>query len=110
MKGRKAMQKELAIEKRTVERFKMRTVVFHWIHLIAFLALIVTGLILFIPWFGAVAAGGTTRVIHRIFAVLFIVLPILYFPFNAKESLHFVKESIIGYGKDDIGWALAAPD
>lgn len=104
------MQEELAIEKRTVERFKIRTVLFHWTHTIAFLALIVTGLILFVPWFGAAAAGGATRVIHRIFAVLFVVLPVLYFPLNIKESIHFVKESLIGYDLSDLGWMMAAPD
>lgn len=94
---------------RTVERFRMRTVWFHWVHTTAFLALIITGMILFVPWFGPVAAGGATRVIHRIFAVIFIAGPIVYFPFNPKESIHFIKESIF-YGLGDLGWMMAAPD
>lgn len=94
---------------RTVERFKKRTVGFHWIHTLAFLVLIVTGLILFVPWFGEVAAGGATRILHRIFAIVFIAVPLLYLPFNFRQSLHFIKE-VFSIGKDDIGWMKAAPD
>ena len=47
-------------EPRVVERFKKRTIWFHWIHTAAFLTLIVTGAILFFPGLGAPAAGGIT--------------------------------------------------
>ena len=97
------------MEARTVERFKKRTIWFHWIHTAAFLVLIVTGAILFIPGAGGVAAGGLTRIIHRVAAVLFIGMPIAYFPFNPRMSLHFIKESLT-YGKADLGWLMAAPD
>ncbi len=97
------------MEPRTVERFKKRTVVFHWVHTAAFLMLIVTGLILFVPWFGEAAAGGATRVLHRVFAVVFVAAPFFYLPLNLRESIHFVKESFL-LGKDDIGWMRSAPD
>lgn len=98
------------MEERTVERFKVRTCVFHWIHTTAFLVLIITGAIILFPGIGGLAAGGATRVIHRIFAVIFVVGPFIYFPFNPKESLHFIKESLIGYGREDIGWMKASAD
>ena len=97
------------MEARTVERFKVRTVWFHWVHTAAFLVLIITGAIIFIPGAGGIAAGGATRIIHRIAAVLFIVAPLVYFPFNAKSCIHFIKETLT-WGKGDLGWMMAAPD
>jgi len=96
-------------EPRTVERFRRRSIWFHWIHTASFLTLIVTGAILFIPGLGAPAAGGLTRLIHRIAVILFAGAPLIYFIFNPKLSLHFIKESLT-WGKDDILWVTKAPD
>lgn len=95
-------------EPRIVERFKKRTIWFHWIHTAAFLVLIVTGAILFIPGLGGAAAGGLTRLIHRIAVVFFVGLPVVYFVFNPRMSLHFIKETLT-WGKDDLDWAKVAP-
>jgi formate dehydrogenase subunit gamma len=94
---------------RTIERFKKRTIWFHWIHTAAFLVLIVTGAILFFPPFGGAAAGGLTRLIHRLAVVLFVGAPIIYFIFNPRISLHFIKETLT-CGKGDIEWMKLAPD
>ena len=96
-------------EARVVERFKKRTIWFHWIHTAAFLILIVTGAILFIPGLGAPAAGGLTRLIHRIAVVFFVGAPVLYFVLNPKMSLHFIKETFT-WGKEDVEWVTKAPD
>lgn len=95
-------------EPRVVERFKKRTIWFHWIHTASFLALIVTGAILFFPWIGAPAAGGMTRFIHRTAVVIFVVVPVIYFFLNPRMVLHFIKETLT-WGKDDLGWLQAAP-
>ena len=71
-------------EPRVVERFKKRTIWLHWVHTMAFLILTITGAILFFPETSGVAAGGITRIIHRITAVVFIVSPLLYFPFEPE--------------------------
>ena len=96
-------------EARVVERFRKRTVWFHWIHTTAFLVLLVTGAILFLPGLGAPAAGGLTRSIHRIAAVIFIAAPIAYFIINPKMSLRFIKETFT-WNNDDIRWLRLAPD
>ncbi|HEY96967.1 MAG TPA: hypothetical protein G4O16_02150 [Dehalococcoidia bacterium] len=96
-------------EPRVVERFRKRTIWFHWIHTAAFLVLLVTGAILFLPGLGAPAAGGITRSLHRIAAVVFIAAPVLYTIINPKMSWRFVKETFT-WGKDDIKWLQAAPD
>lgn len=97
-------------EPRVVERFKIRTVWLHWVHTAAFLILIVTGAILFFPGIGVIAAGGWTRILHRVIAVIFIAVPFIYIPFNFKEVLHFLKETLFGWGKGDIAWGMRAPD
>lgn len=97
------------MEARVVERFKMRTIWFHWIHTASFLVLIITGAILFVPGGGVLAEGGATRIIHRIAAVIFIAGPILYFLLNPRMALRFIKETL-SWGKDDLGWLKAAPD
>ena len=96
-------------ETRVVERFKKRTVWFHWIHTAAFLTLLVTGAILFLPGLGAPAAGGLTRFIHRIAVVFFVGAPIVYFIVNPKMSLHFIRETLT-WGKNDFQWVCRAPD
>ena len=96
-------------EVRVVERFRKRTIWFHWIHTAAFLVLVVTGAILFLPGLGAPAAGGLTRFIHRIAVVFFAGVPIVYFIINPRMSLHFIKETLT-WGKDDIKWVSQAPD
>jgi formate dehydrogenase subunit gamma len=95
-------------EPRVVERFKKRTIFLHWIHVAAFLVLIVTGAILFFPGLGGAAAGGMTRLIHRIAVVFFVGVPVIYAVFNPRTALHFVKETLT-WGKEDIGWVEAFP-
>ena len=96
-------------EARTVERFKKRTVWFHWVHTAAFLVLLVTGAILFLPGLGAPATGGLTRSLHRIAALVFIAGPLVYFIINPRMSLRFIKETLT-WGRDDVKWLRLAPD
>jgi len=96
-------------QERVVERFRKRTIWFHWIHTAAFFLLVITGAILFIPGFGGVAAGGWTRIIHRLAAVIFVGVPIVYFPFNPRISMHFIRETFT-WDKGDFKWLKAAPD
>lgn len=95
-------------EPRVVERYKKRSVWFHWVHTAAFVILIITGAIIFLPGIGVIASGGWTRMIHRVAVVFFIGAPVVYFISNPKMSLHFIKETLT-WGKDDIGWGKAAP-
>jgi formate dehydrogenase subunit gamma len=96
-------------EARVVERFKKRTIWFHWVHTAAFLVLLVTGAILFFPGLGGPAAGGITRSIHRIAVVFFVGAPIVYFIINPRMSLRFIKETFT-WGTSDFRWICHAPD
>jgi len=91
-----------------VERYRKPTRILHWIHGGAFVVLFLTGLILFIPQLGILAQDSWTRVIHRIAAVLFVVVPLIYIPLNWKATLRGIKNAFT-WGREDIGWLKAAP-
>jgi formate dehydrogenase subunit gamma len=91
-----------------VERYRKPTRVLHWVHTTAFMLLFLTGLILFIPQLGFLAADSWTRLIHRIAAVIFAVAPLIYIPRNWKTTLKGVKEAFT-WGIADLGWLKAAP-
>jgi formate dehydrogenase subunit gamma len=96
-------------EARVVERFRRRTVWFHWIHTAAFLVLLVTGALLFFPGLGGPAAGGISRSIHRIAVIVFVGAPLVYFLISPRMSLHFIKETFT-WTKYDFKWICLAPD
>ena len=95
------MQKE-------VERYRKPTRILHWVHSGAFVLLFLTGLILFIPQLSILAQDSWTRVIHRIAAVVFVIIPLWYLFTNWKASWKSIKEAFT-WGADDIGWLKAAP-
>lgn len=80
----------------------------HWVHLVAFVLLFITGLIIFIPGMSLAAQDGITRLLHRIGAVIFIIAPIIYMLTNWGRTWSGVKKAFV-WGGDDIGWLKAAP-
>ena len=92
-----------------VERYRRPTRILHWIHTGAFTTLFLTGLILFLPPpISLLAEGSWTRLIHRIAAVIFIIIPLWYVITNWKASVKSVKEALT-WGVEDLGWLQAAP-
>ena len=87
----------------TVERF------LHWLHTFTFLPLALTGLILYAPWLGSLAqgsAGMTIRLIHRVAAVLFGGVPILYLILQPRRVALHLRE-FLSFGKYDLLWLKA---
>lgn len=84
----------------------------HWLHTSAFAVLIVTGAIIYFPWLGnsigTGAAGHAIRLIHRIGAIAFMLVPVCYALFDLKGALADLKR-IFSWSKDDMGWLKAAP-
>jgi len=94
---------------REIERFRLSTRFLHWTVAASALLLALTGILLWVPAWGAAAVGGWSRLLHRIAAVIFMAAPLLYALFNWRLSLSFVKEAFT-WGKEDMGWFQAAPD
>ncbi len=92
-----------------VERYRKPTRILHWVHAGAFITLLITGLILFLPPpISLLAQDSGTRLIHRIAAIIFVAAPLIYIPMNWKATLIGVKEAL-NWGKEDLNWLQAAP-
>ncbi len=94
-----------------VERFTPTARWIHWIHTGAFIELSLSGLLLFLPWFGPWMTGsvGTwIRIIHRVGVVVFLLPPVLYALFNPVRAWYFIEEAF-AWRKEDFGWMKAAP-
>jgi formate dehydrogenase subunit gamma len=81
----------------------------HWLHTATFVPLAITGLILYVPLFQSLAqgqAGYFVRLVHRLTAILFGLLPILYFIIEPRRFVMSIREFL--FDKDDIGWVLNA--
>ena len=91
-----------------VEKYSKPTRILHWVHLVSFCTLFLTGLVLFIPALGIIAQDSWTRVIHRVAAVIFIIAPLVYIPMNLKATGRGIKEAF-SWSTADIGWLKAAP-
>lgn len=91
-----------------VEKYSLSARVLHWIHTGAFIILFLTGLVLFIPQLAFLAEDSWTRIIHRIAAVVFVVVPLIYLIIFPRGALREVKEAFSWSG-EDMGWLRAAP-
>ena len=91
-----------------VEKYRKPIRVLHWIHSGAFVLLFLTGLILFIPGLGFLAEDSWTRVIHRVGAAIFVIIPIIYLVINPRSVARGLKQAFT-WNKDDIDWLKAAP-
>ena len=98
-------QKELLVFN-TTQRFV------HWLHTAAFTLLLITGAILYIPLLGNSlgrdVSGYMVRLIHRIGAIAFMLVPVLYIASDPKAFLADMKR-VFTWGVSDFGWLVAAP-
>ena len=81
----------------------------HWLHTATFVPLAITGLILYVPLLQPLAqgqAGLFIRLVHRAAAILFGLLPILYFIVQPQRFIMSIREFM--FDKDDIGWVQNA--
>ena len=91
-----------------VQKYTKPARILHWVHTAAFLLLLITGIILFVPAFGAAAQDSWTRVIHRIGAVIFVLAPLIQILANRKTAWASVKRAFTWNG-EDLQWAIAMP-
>ncbi|MBN2074022.1 MAG: cytochrome b/b6 domain-containing protein [Dehalococcoidales bacterium] len=91
-----------------IERYTSSARWFHWVHVVAFLWLALSGLLLFGSWFGFTPVGIWIRIIHRVGAVLLLGAPLLYAILHIRKSWSFIKEAFT-WGKVDLEWVKAAP-
>ena len=68
--------------------------ILHWVVAAAFFVLFITGLIVFVPALSGLAAGGWTRMVHRVAAVILIGAPAVYALTNTRAARLWLKEAL----------------
>lgn len=80
----------------------------HWLGASSVLILLLTGLFLLWGPLGGLAAGGYSRLLHRLGAALFLAAPLLYAVLNRAHLGRLLGEPF-RYDRDDLRWLLRAP-
>ncbi len=91
-----------------VERYTPTARWFHWLIAGVFLELVLSGLLIFIPWQASGVVGIWVRLIHRIGAVILVGAPAIFTLVAWRRSWYFIKEAFT-WGKEDLDWLKAAP-
>ena len=86
-----------------VLRYRAGQRVVHATLAISFLMLLFTGLMILWPPLSGLVAGGTSGLIHRVGAVLFLAVPVLYLIVDRRGAKELLVESFT-YDKDDLAW------
>ena len=84
-------------------RYRIGQRIVHALLATSFVLLLITGLALIVPFMRPLAEGGTSRLIHRIAAGLFMAVPLVYLIVDWRGALELVKESFT-YDRDDLEW------
>lgn len=90
------------MEQRTVERFRKSARLIHWLHAVSSLIMLITGTIMFYH-LTDMSGGQLIRTIHKVTAVFFILIPVLFSLFDPKAALGFLKEAF-RWDRDDLLW------
>ena len=91
-----------------VERYTPSARWFHWLIAGIFIELVLSGLLLFLPWLSSGLAGTSIRLIHRIGAIILVASPVLFALARPDRAWHFIEE-VLYWGKEDLYWLKAAP-
>ena len=86
-----------------VLRYRTKQRIVHALLATSFVVLLGTGLLLLWGPLGPLAAGGTSRLLHRIGAVVFLAVPATYLILDPKGARELVYDSF-RYDRDDIEW------
>jgi formate dehydrogenase subunit gamma len=84
----------------------------HWSHTICWFVLLLTGLVMFSGWFGWLKPifGGVNgaNLLHRIFAVIFMIVPLIGLLLKPHSFIGWMKEAV-RWGQDEIKFMMLFP-
>ena len=92
---------------RKVLRYRIGPRINHAILAASFVVLLITGVVLLWQPLAGLAAGGNSRLLHRIGAVFFMAVPLLYLLLDRQAAKELLWDSF-HYDKDDVAWAKQA--
>ncbi|MBE0417940.1 MAG: cytochrome b/b6 domain-containing protein [Coriobacteriia bacterium] len=97
---------------RYIQRHSLLKRVIHGVHTVACLALIASGTILFVPALGRAVGSDvvqSVRMLHRVFAVVFISAPLLGMIVAPKGFVHIMKNFFAPWDADDKKFMMLFP-
>jgi formate dehydrogenase subunit gamma len=86
-----------------VLRYRRNQRIVHAMLASSFVLLLLTGIFIVWPPASFLAAGGYTRILHRIAAVVFMAVPVAYLIMDRRGAIELVVESF-HYDRDDFRW------
>ena len=101
---------ESAIHIRWIPKYTTLERLLHWVHTATFIPLALTGFVMFAPWLQPVAqsdAGVHIRLLHRVAAIFFGGVPIVYAILQPRRMLMNLRE-FLSFGKYDLLWLKGA--
>ncbi len=102
----------MSSRQQTVKRFSKWVIIAHWTNALAFFALYITALPLytdFFSWMYPIFGGPENlRLLHRIFAVLFVLPPVVMLFVDPKSMFHWLKQTIT-WRKEDVMFFVKFP-
>ena len=93
---------------RLIRRYLPAQRLIHWIGAGSFLTLLFSGIVLLFPPLSFLAGGGLSRLIHRIAAIPFALLPMAYALLLPRQAKELLSESLT-YGREDWEWVKRMP-
>jgi formate dehydrogenase subunit gamma len=91
-----------------VRRYAPAQRLIHWIGAGSFLTLLFSGIALLYPPLSFLAAGGLSRLIHRIAVIPFVLLPIAYAILLPRQARELLTESFT-FTREDWQWLKRMP-
>lgn len=86
-------------------RFRVGPRIMHAMLALSFVILLATGYILFWPLMSQYAAGGFSRWLHRVGAVIYMAIPFVYLLVDRQAAKELLWDSF-HYDRDDVQWLI----
>ena len=94
------------MEQRTVQRFRKRAILIHWLHFVPFAILLITGALMFFD--GTVMSGARqVRAVHQFAAAFYVVVPVFYAVADPRGVMSFLKLTF-RWDRGDLAWLKSA--
>ncbi len=87
-----------------VARFGLTERTLHWVHTVGFLAMLATGLVLYLPPLSSIASRETVKAVHLAVSIGWMTAVLLVVVSGDRAQLRRTREEIEAFSDDDVRW------